>query len=67
MTQRQYIQIVENEIASLNARIDQKILSGLGYDSEARRHKRLLGLTRQMKRKGFMEKIFGGVNRSYVR
>jgi hypothetical protein len=67
MTQRQYIQIVENEIAALNARIDQKILSGLGYDSEARRHKRLVGLTRQMKRKGIMERIFGGVNRSYVR
>lgn len=67
MTQRQYIQIVENEIAALNERIDRKILSGLGYDSEARRHKRLLGLTRQMKRKGFMERIFGATHRQYVR
>ena len=59
MTQRQYVDALEQEITRINQRIDQRILSGLGYDSEARRHKRLLGLTREMKRKTFFGKIFG--------
>jgi hypothetical protein len=67
MTKRQYLRIVENELANLNERIDKRILSGLGYDSEARRHKRLLGLTRELKRKSFFDRLLGRASHQYVR
>lgn len=66
MTKRQYLQIVENELSTLNERIDRRIISGLGYDSEARRHKRLLGLTRELRHKNFFSK-FLDLRSQYVR
>lgn len=66
MTRHQYLHLLENELAALNATIDRKIIAGLGYNSEARRHKRLLGLTREFKRKSLMQKLFG-TRHSYAR
>lgn len=54
MTKRQYLQIVERELNTLNEQIDRKILSGMGYGSEAQRHKRLIGLTRELRKKSFL-------------
>lgn len=66
MTKHQYLNLVEHELSILNDTIDRKIISGLGYNSEARRHKRLLGLTREFRREGFMQKLFGARN-TYAR
>lgn len=59
MTKRQYLHIVERELDILNERIDKKILCGLGYGSEACRHKRLVGLTRELRKKNFLDRMFG--------
>lgn len=67
MTKTQYLHIVEKEITHLNDRIDRRIISGLGYDSEARRHKRLVGLTKELRRKNLFGRIWGMVGHSYVR
>ncbi len=67
MTKTQYLHIVEKELTYLNDRIDRKIISGLGYDSEARRHKRLVGLTHQLRHKTFLGRILGMVGHQYVR
>lgn len=69
MTKRQYLHIVEQELERLNESIDRKILSGLGYGSEAQRHKRLLGLTRELrhKPKSFLGRMVGLVTNEYAR
>jgi hypothetical protein len=59
MTKRQYLNIVERELAYLNERIDRKIICGLGYGSEACRHKRLVGLTKELRKKSFFTRVFG--------
>ncbi len=67
MTKTQYLYLVERELNHLNEQIDRKILSGLGYGSEAQRHKRLLGLTKELRRKNFFGKVMGLVGNEYAR
>lgn len=66
MSNTQYLHLLENELAVLNERIDRRIIAGLGYNSEARRHKRLLGLTREFRKRTLAERLFGE-RRSYAR
>lgn len=42
MTRTQYTKAIERELARLNERIDTKILSGLQYAAESKKHKQLL-------------------------
>jgi hypothetical protein len=57
MSKQQYLRNVENELAILNQTIDRKILAGLGYDNEARRHKRLVGLTRELRKRSVLGQL----------
>ena len=57
MSKHQYLRNVENELAILNQTIDRKILAGLGYGNEARRHKRLLGLTRELRKRSVLGQL----------
>lgn len=57
MTKYQYLKTAEKELTLLNSMIDQKILRGLGYGDEARRHKRLLGLTRELRKRSFLGQL----------
>ena len=51
MTQRRYRNIIEREIQRLNDKIDSKIVSGIGYSDDARRHKMLRRLAASNGRK----------------
>jgi hypothetical protein len=42
MTQQEYKKTIEAEIRSLNKKIDLKIIKGLPYSDESRKHKMLL-------------------------
>ena len=55
MNRYQYKYAIEKEIAKLNRNIDSKIVSGLRYAEDARRHKILL---QQMRRLGAKKSIF---------
>lgn len=67
MSKSQYLKNVEREIMRLNRMIDRKILSGLGYGDEARRHKRLLGLTRELRRRPLIDRLGNLFRNQYVR
>lgn len=50
MSERQYHKSIESELRLLNVVIDKKIVSGLDYRAEARRHKELLKKKSLMRR-----------------
>ncbi|MDP1624935.1 MAG: hypothetical protein Q8L64_04155 [bacterium] len=48
MSKNQMIGAIEREIKALNWRIDLKIVQGLSYAAESRRHKRLVSQLRML-------------------
>jgi len=58
MSQKQYLKIIEKEIARINKTIDTKILRGEEYKKEARDHKLLLKKIRFYNRQNFFKKLF---------
>jgi hypothetical protein len=42
MSQTQYIQLLKSQLRMLNRIIDEKIMQGKSYSTEARRHKMIL-------------------------
>lgn len=57
--------IIRSELQTLNERIDEKILRGLSYAREARRHKFLLSRLYDLKRRSensWFNKSFGFVS-----
>jgi hypothetical protein len=62
MSRQQYIDVLKREVEKLNKQIDIKILQGLNYSSEARKHKLLLSEIRKHSVKNFWKKflpVFG--------
>lgn len=51
MTTRTYKKIIEQELERVNVDIDLKILCGLGYSDDARRHRMLVQAKRSMERR----------------
>jgi hypothetical protein len=62
MTHQQYQQYIEREISSLNMLIDEKILHGLSYRSEARRHRELIRQARKMRRQPLMLRMLSFIS-----
>ena len=62
MTKQQYFTIIEKQIQQLNDRIDAKIMHGLSYAAESKKHKELLRQLRLHKKApiGF-GRLFGAV------
>ena len=50
MSEKQYLEALNNEIQKLNGIIDFKIMKRVNYKREARRHKELLRKIRQERR-----------------
>ncbi|MDQ5928014.1 MAG: hypothetical protein QG633_452 [Patescibacteria group bacterium] len=61
MSQHQYQHRLENELDSLNSLIDEKIIRGLSYRSEAKRHKMLIRQARQMRRQPLFSRVLSYV------
>jgi hypothetical protein len=60
MSKYQIAKAVQRELEILNRRIDQKILRGMSYVTEARRHKMLLAQLNRLHRHnsiGFLSRI----------
>lgn len=51
MSKETYLTIVQKKLERINTSIDFKILNGLNYQEEARRHKMLLDQVRKLRRK----------------
>lgn len=62
MTQHQYQHRLESELDSLNSLIDEKIIRGLSYRSEAKRHKMLIKQARQMRRRPLFSRVLSYVS-----
>ncbi len=58
MTQRRYKNSIERELQKLNDRIDSKIISGINYSDDARRHRMLRGLMKTTRKRSFFGRIF---------
>ncbi len=66
MSKREILKSVQKEIESINRRIDERIVRGLSYGFEARRHKTLLSQLNKLRkdssgifgRLGFLSAIF---------
>lgn len=56
MSKSQIKSAIEGELRRLNETIDMKIVRGLSYREEARRHKALLSQARQLRRSWFTSK-----------
>lgn len=52
MSKNQYINSLELQIKALNERIDAKIVKGMAYREESRRHKMLLQKLREQQKHG---------------
>ena len=61
MTQRIYKNAIEREIEKLNERIDSKIISGIGYSDDARRHRMLRRLMTSSRKRSLFGRIFNFV------
>jgi hypothetical protein len=53
MNHNQYRQAIERELSKLNKEIDVKIITGLDYHDDARRHRQLLTQMRRMSTKSY--------------
>lgn len=51
MNTKTYKKVIEQELQRINLDIDLKILCGLGYSDEARRHRMLIEAKRSMERR----------------
>ena len=61
MSRQELKKTIERQLKELNWKIDMKIIHGLSYRQEARRHKILLRQLEHLKRSeaGIFDKIFG--------
>ena len=62
MKYKEYAERIEKEIDSINWRIDEKILRGLSYAAEARRHKALIRQVRRERRHPVLNRVFSYVS-----
>jgi hypothetical protein len=62
MKYQEYKQHIESELDSLNWVIDEKILRGLSYRGEAKRHKALIKQMRRERRGPFFTRVFSYVS-----
>jgi len=59
MTQQQYFKVIERQLQQINDRIDKKIISGVPYVEESKKHKELLRKMSAYKRQqSFFHRIF---------
>lgn len=58
----EYKQRIEAEINSINWRIDEKIVRGLSYAAEARRHKALIKQMRRERRHPLLNRVVSYVS-----
>lgn len=56
MTRNQYKNFIEKELHALNQKIDLKILQGMDYNDDARRHRMLREQARTLRRRAFLQK-----------
>ncbi len=60
MSKNQMVHIVSRELSNLNRQIDEKIVRGVSYDRDARRHKILLAqLAGVRRRERFAQRVLG--------
>jgi hypothetical protein len=57
MNQHQFTQHVEQELSSLNWVIDEKIIQGISYKSEAKRHRELLRWARNYRKPSLLHRL----------
>lgn len=57
MDKRQFTKRVEDELAALNFVIDEKIIQGISYRHEAKRHKELLRWARRLRRPSLLRRM----------
>jgi hypothetical protein len=57
MNQHQFTQRIEQELEALNWTIDEKIIQGISYRSESKRHKELLRWARRLRRPSFLRRL----------
>ena len=57
MNYRQFGETIEKELQNLNLIIDEKILHGISYREEARRHKALIKWARRNRQTSFFRKL----------
>ncbi len=62
MKYKEYAQRIEAEIDSINLSIDEKILRGLSYAREARRHKALIKQMRRERHYPILNRVFSYVS-----
>lgn len=63
MTRNQYKKVIENQIKKINERIDYKIVNGIAYSNDSRRHKALLDkFRRQYETPSFFGKLLSFVH-----
>jgi len=56
MSKFKIISLLSSELAKLNQEIDLKIIKGLSYEKEARRHRTLLSQLKRLQRESFWSK-----------
>ncbi len=61
MNYKQYQESIENQLNTLNLLIDEKILHGLSYRSEAKRHRELIQQARRERRQPFFARLAGAI------
>ncbi len=57
MNQHQFKKRIEAELEALNWTIDEKIIQGISYRSEAKRHKELLRWARRLRHPSFFQRL----------
>jgi hypothetical protein len=62
MSQTQYIQLLKSQLRMLNRIIDEKIMQGKSYSTEARRHKMILQKIENHSKQGFFDKMYSFFN-----
>ncbi len=58
MTKYQYLNAIEREVKKLNETIDRKIVMGVDYSFEARRHRFLLARAKKLRRQSLFTRFF---------
>jgi hypothetical protein len=62
MKYQEYTQHLSKELDSINWVIDEKILRGLSYQLEARRHRELIKQARRARRRPLLDRVFSYVS-----
>jgi hypothetical protein len=58
MKYTEYATLLEKELTTLNWIIDEKILHGISYHREAKRHRELIKQARRERRRPFFARVF---------